>query len=130
MKVFSTIVLVLLAAPSFAFAEPAYVCRTKSRVVVIESTGPESFRYSAWNNKQTMSDKPELVLNGGTLDIQGTGPCRTSYWTFKNGLYAYTVSDSVACGPDQAPKDAVGDLSVSKNDNVLSTSWCLKTSSK
>lgn len=125
MRVLSSIVLALLAAPSWALAEPAYLCRTRTRVVVIESTSAESFRYSTWSNKQAMSDKPELVLNGGTLDIQGTGPCRTRYWTFKNGAYAYTVSDSVACGPAETPTDAVGDLSVSKSDKVLSTSWCL-----
>lgn len=130
MRVFSVIASVLLASPAWLQAEPAYVCRTKNRVVVIEPTGSDKYRYSTWNNKQAMSDKPELVLNGGSSEIQGTGPCASRYWIFKSGAYTYSVSDSVACGPGGTPDNAVGDLTVAKNNEVLSISWCLKGSPK
>lgn len=126
MKALQAILIGLLVLPSLTFAEPAYVCRTKNRVVVVEATGGSTFKYTTWGNKQSMKDKPELVLDQGTFDVQGTGPCRTGYWIFKNGKYTYAETDSVACYESFPPDNAVGELSVSLNDQELSSSWCLK----
>lgn len=58
------------------------------------------------------------------MDVQGTGACRTRYWTFKNGKYEYVIGDSASCGEQMPPSGAIGDLTVTLSGKEISKSWC------
>jgi hypothetical protein len=53
------------------------------------------FRYVCWANGHNMSAKPDLVLNNGKVQAQGTMGGWT--WTFKNGDWTYVVDDVEMC---------------------------------
>ena len=112
-----TIVTIGSTAVFFAMTSAAqaaeFTCNAKSHTVIIDASTSDRFEYRSWGNRKSPSDAPDLVLLNGTMQIEGTGACRSRTWTFRSGGYEYAVSDSVACSEKMPPKDAVGRLTVS-----------------
>ena len=122
-RVLGSVALVLAASSNWASAAVVFVCVTPThRIEVSTPGGTDVYEYRAWKlNKK--GDDPALSLRG-SMDVQGTGECRTRYWTFRNGKYEYVISDSVNCGERMPPAEAIGQLTVSLSGNQISDSWC------
>jgi hypothetical protein len=73
------------------------------------------FRYVCWNDGKTMRDEPDLIINNGKREFQGTMGGVT--WTFKNKEWTYVVDDS-EMGESE---EYIGYfLSISKGDQLKS----------
>ncbi len=55
----------------------------------------EGLRYVSWSKNHKISDKPDLILNHGVEEAQGTMGGWT--WTFVNGKWTYIVDDVEMC---------------------------------
>ena len=75
------------------------VCETSQFIIRIDEMENDEIRYISWNKPKTISDKPALILFGGTTEIQGTMGGVT--YTFKNGDYTYEI-DRVQMAESQA----------------------------
>jgi hypothetical protein len=51
------------------------------------------FRYVSWKEGQKQSEKPELVLNKGSVEYSGSGG--NHVYTFQSGKYTYRVFRTV-----------------------------------
>jgi hypothetical protein len=92
------------------FLCPVLQFRTEKFLIRIDDMGGDVYRYAAWSLPKTWSDEPDIVIQGGSLELQGS--IGFSVYTFKNGGYRYVVS------PD-SPVDDFGDLEVFKGDERL-----------
>lgn len=61
--------------------------RTKNHIVRIDRMDDGSYRYAAWSSKQSMSDKPSIILPDGSSTRFGEG------YQFTNGDYLYVVNE-------------------------------------
>lgn len=119
----ATAFLVLAATPQRAGAAPAFVCVTPTHRIEVEAAGSnDTYDYRSWRLNKP-GDGPALTLRG-SMEVQGTGACRTRYWTFKNGKYEYVIADSANCGEQAPPAGATGQLIVSLSGKEISQSWC------
>jgi hypothetical protein len=74
--------------PSIAkFNEPEYVLETSKFKIRIDNLGNENYRYASWSAKQSMSEKPDLVIINGKWFQDGTGG--NEHFEFKKGNYIY-----------------------------------------
>lgn len=58
-------------------------------LIRVDEMSDKTLRYTSWSSPKTISDKPDLILLGGDLKIEGTLGYRT--YTFTNGKYAYQI---------------------------------------
>jgi hypothetical protein len=61
--------------------------QTKKFKVLIDQLEDGSYRYASWPKSKTISDEPDLILKGGTVDYQGSGG--NHMYVFANGDYTY-----------------------------------------
>jgi hypothetical protein len=118
-----------IGAPALTNDETvAFVCNTTRHAIVISKlTKPMTFRYRAWKLPKATSDKPDVdIVQSGTGDYEGTGPCGHREYEFRSGNVVYSVADAVNCVEGDPPDRAIGQLSVSVNGEVTSQYWCLK----
>ncbi|TDO83902.1 hypothetical protein EV143_101345 [Flavobacterium chryseum] len=74
--------------PSIAkFKEPQYVLETSKFKIRIDDLGNDNYRYASWSLKQSMSEKPDLVITNGKWFQDGTGG--NEHFEFKKGNYIY-----------------------------------------
>ena len=75
------------------YEEPVLIARDNGRVIRID-LNKSGYRYAAWPAGSKQSQKPELIIEGGRLDVQGT--MRFETFEFKSGsyLYAFEVDDA------------------------------------
>lgn len=95
---------------------------SKHRIIV--DIGASGFpRYRAWNKPRGLTEKPDLKIDKGRKDSEGSGPCSYSFWTFMSGGTKYVVQE-LGCYPDsnQPPSGAKGRLDVSGKSEA--TWWC------
>lgn len=71
------------------FEEPELLIKTKDYLIRIDQLNATTYRYASWQKTDDQSKQPDLVLNKGTLSIEGTA--RNQTFEFKNGAYMYTV---------------------------------------
>lgn len=57
-----------------------------------------NIRYVSWSKGRPNSEKPDLILNNGLEEAQGTQGGRT--YTFKNGDWTYVIDDVEMCETD------------------------------
>jgi len=67
------------------------IASCKKYLIRIDYVG-DSLRYASWNKGKTQSDKPDLIIMGGTWEQQGTMGGWT--WTFVNKEWEYVVDQS------------------------------------
>ncbi len=71
------------------FEKPVYRIVTRNYNIRIDEKPGNKFRYISWKVKHKKSE-PDLVLENGVLEFQGSGGNHTI--TFKNKEYAYVIS--------------------------------------
>jgi hypothetical protein len=71
------------------FEKPVYLIFTKNYKIRIDKKVEGSYRYAAWKIKNKKTE-PELVMENGVLEFQGSGGNHTI--TFKNDDYTYIIS--------------------------------------
>tara|TARA_Y100001933_G_scaffold229764_1_gene246290 strand:- start:193 stop:1833 length:1641 start_codon:yes stop_codon:yes gene_type:complete len=86
--------------------------QTKKFKVLIDQLQDGSYRYASWPKSKTISDEPDLILKGGTVDFQGSSG--NHLYTFKNSNYIYTCFINVL---GKKSKDAF--LKVTQNEKVI-----------
>jgi hypothetical protein len=99
-----------------------FVCETSKHRVIVDSVPDAGLRYRAWNNPNSLTGKPDFEIAKGTVQSEGTGPCRHSIWTFATGPTGYSVQE-LGCYTD-APAGAKGRLEVSTSGTTQASWWC------
>lgn len=70
--------------------------RSPKLLIRVDRIG-DSYRYACWSNGKTLSDQPDIIINNGKVEQQGTmGGWK---WIFKNAGWTYTIDD-VELGDD------------------------------
>jgi len=88
--------------PSIAkFKAPVYVLETSKFRIRIDDLGKDNYRYASWSVKNTMSDKPDLVITNGKWISDGSGG--NSHFDFKKGAYLYECYIIVLGTSDSPP---------------------------
>ncbi|MFH6997868.1 hypothetical protein ACHRVZ_08035 [Flavobacterium sp. FlaQc-57] len=74
--------------PSIAFFQtPICILETSKFKIRIDNLGNNNYRYASWSVTKEMSEKPDLVINGGKLVVEGTGG--NHQYEFKKDNYTY-----------------------------------------
>lgn len=74
--------------PSIAFFQtPICVLETSKFKIRIDDLGYNNYRYASWSSDKQMNEKPDLVINGGNLIVEGTGG--NHQYEFKKDNYTY-----------------------------------------
>ncbi|MCF8330723.1 MAG: hypothetical protein K9I37_10330 [Crocinitomicaceae bacterium] len=71
------------------FKRPIFSSITASYMIRIDETTEGVFRYVSWKAGQKQSEKPELVLNKGSVEYSGSGG--NCVYIFRSGKYIYRV---------------------------------------
>lgn len=82
------------------FKEPVYILETIKYRIRIDDLGDGNYRYSSWHISHKMSDKPDLVIQNGVYEPQGSGG--NHIYRFRNGDYVYECMIQVM-GEDGMP---------------------------
>ncbi|WP_374174445.1 hypothetical protein [Flavobacterium tructae] len=60
--------------PSIAFfQDPVCILETSKFKIRIDHLGFNNYRYASWSIQKEMTEKPDLVINGGVLVVEGIG---------------------------------------------------------
>jgi hypothetical protein len=113
------------AAHVAAPAAPLFQCNTQKHQIVIDGDpAAERLRYRVWNRPRSRLATPDLDIASGDEVVEGTGVCRYRYYRFQSGHAEYRVADGLGCTETMPPKDAVGQLTVLIDGEVMSNQWC------
>ncbi|HSZ32819.1 MAG TPA: hypothetical protein VK772_05890 [Puia sp.] len=82
------------------FEKPMFVLETSKHQIRIDDMGNDQYRYVSWPLKSKMNKKPELVIENGQIEFEGTGG--NSTYTFKNAGYIYQCS-IIVMGEESSP---------------------------
>lgn len=97
------------------FKNPTYKIKTKNYLIRIDKLSEYKYRYASWKINEKESSKPDLILNNGILEFQGSGG--NSVITFSKGNYTYKVYRNII-GEDNSPDIT---LEVEKNEQIILT---------
>ncbi|OXA72338.1 hypothetical protein B0A67_07290 [Flavobacterium aquidurense] len=74
--------------PSIAFFQtPICILETSKFKIRIDNLGKNNYRFASWSIEKEMTEKPDLVLNGGELVVEGIGG--NHQYEFKKDNYTY-----------------------------------------
>jgi hypothetical protein len=77
------------------WASNNFVGKSKNLLIRIDRMSDDTYRYAAWSKGKTISQKPDLVILDGEMEIQGS--VGASFWTFKNKNWTYILLEDYAC---------------------------------
>jgi len=95
------------------FKEPVLLLETDRYRIRIDDLGKWNYRYASWPIKNSMREKPEIVLKKGKLQFVGSGG--DHYFEFRHGDFSYECSIDFT-GPDDIPPAT---LTVKKGGKVI-----------
>ena len=95
------------------FKSPIYKIKTKIYLIRIDELSDYNYRYAAWKVNEKETSKPDLVINNGQIEYEGSGGNHVI--TFVNGIYTYKVYRNVI-GTDTSPDIT---LEVEENGKVI-----------
>ena len=95
------------------FERPKFKIQTKHFYIRVDELKDYNYRYASWKIGSSESIKPNLVLENGVLEHEGT--YGNHFITFKNGEYKYIVYRSLI-GEENTPEISV---EVFKNDKLI-----------
>lgn len=95
------------------FNTPECVLETSKFRVRIDDLGNDNYRYASWSIKQSMSEKPDLVITKGKWFQEGTGG--NHRFEFKKGQYTYECYIAPLCEKGTAPAS----LTIYQNKKVI-----------
>lgn len=87
------------------FKSPLYILETSKFKIRIDDLGNENYRYASWSLKQSMSEKPDLIITNGKWIADGSGG--NSHFDFKKGNFLYQCYITVLGTKDSAPANLV-----------------------
>lgn len=95
------------------FESPTYKIKTKNYLIRIDELKNNKYRYASWKISKKESSKPDLILNNGELEFQGSGG--NHLITFTNGNYIYKVYRNIL-GEENTPDIT---LEVEENEKTI-----------
>lgn len=101
-----------------------FVCNTEAHRVAVDTDASDRIRYRAWNVPRPVTDKPDVEISSGTLDIEGTGPCAHPVWSFTKGDTEVAVMTHGCSADSSAPPEGTrGSLEISVSGQTKHW-WC------
>lgn len=103
-----------------------FICHTPKYRILVDSAGEDKARYRAWIKPHSVLIKPDMEIDTGISDVEGSGMCGRNVWTFKNGKTQYEVAE-LGCTDGSEPKGSIGSVAISATDNPdhpIETLWC------
>jgi hypothetical protein len=82
------------------FERPTYKIKTKKHLIRIDEVSDNKYRYASWKLSENESSKPDVILDQGELQIEGSGG--NHMITFINGNYTYKVFRNII-GEENSP---------------------------
>jgi len=82
------------------FMNPVTVIETNKFRVRIDEIEANKYRYASWPLDNGINEKPDLIIENGNRQADGTGG--NHRYIFENGKYSYTIWINVI-GPDEVP---------------------------
>ncbi|AZB30719.1 hypothetical protein [Chryseobacterium balustinum] len=95
------------------FESPTYKIKTKNYLIRIDELENKKYRYASWKISKKESSKPDLILNNGELDFQGSGGNHVIIFT--NGNYIYKVYRNII-GEESTPDIT---LEIEENGKII-----------
>lgn len=92
------------------YSKPWFEVYTDKYRIRVDYLKNGKYRYASWNIDSSISDKPDIIMNNGTIEYNGNGGTYSLYFT--NGEYKYVISDNQAFNIKSY-------LKVFKNDKLL-----------
>ena len=71
------------------YETPEIMFKSGRYIIRIDRMPDESYRYASWKDGKSISSRPDIIITGGTLDVQGT--IHNECYSFRNGDYEYQV---------------------------------------
>lgn len=75
------------------FKQPIFVFQTSQYLVRIDELANAKYRYASWKHGKAQSSQPDLVLNQGIIQMDGSGG--NHRYIFKTGNYKYIVTRTI-----------------------------------
>ena len=97
------------------FKNPTYKIKTKNYLIRIDKLSDYKYRYASWKTNKIESSKPDIILNNGELEFDGSGGNHVI--AFSNGIYTYKVYRNIM-GEDNSPDIT---FEVEKNGKIILT---------
>ncbi|WP_293947307.1 MULTISPECIES: hypothetical protein [unclassified Sphingobacterium] len=82
------------------FKNPVYRLKTETYLIRIDELTNGNYRYASWKIGKKENAPPDLILNTGKVDFEGSGGNHVI--TFKNGIYTYKIYRNII-GEKNAP---------------------------
>lgn len=95
------------------YQTPVMVLETKKYIVRIDLLEDDNYRYAVWPVFALMNEKPDLIIENGSLEYMGSGG--NHQYRFTNGEYVYTFHIN-KMGEEGAPP---ANLIVEKNGKEI-----------
>lgn len=100
--------------PSIAFFQsPICILETSKFKIRIDNLGNNNYRYASWSIKKEMTEKPDLVINGGKLVVEGSGG--NHQYEFRKDKYLYECAIIVLAEKNSPPAKLV----IYQSDKVI-----------
>ncbi|MBN8574190.1 MAG: hypothetical protein J0M05_09780 [Candidatus Kapabacteria bacterium] len=97
------------------FQSPIYKIKTNKYLIRIDELTDYKYRYASWKIDEKETSKPDIVLNNGQWEHQGSGGNHVI--TFVNGIYIYKVYRNII-SEDNSPDIT---LEIEKNGEIILT---------
>jgi hypothetical protein len=95
------------------FMEPVLEWKTIDYRIRIDRISDDTYRYAVWPVHKEHSEKPDLVLNNGSVTFEGSGG--NHHYDFKSGTNLYRCYVNLIGASDMQP----GELEVQKHNKVV-----------
>lgn len=101
-----------------------FICDTQTHHIVIDEKNNEgAIRYRAWGKNHKLQENPDMVIDKGTDEIEGSGICAYDNWKFVNGNTEYDVM-GMGCTDGSEPSGSKGQLQIFEKGKLIQTQWC------
>lgn len=97
------------------FENPTYKIKTKNYLIRIDELTNHKYRYACWKDSEKESSKPDLILEEGELEFQGSGGNHVI--TFLNNNYTYRIYRNII-GAEDSPDIT---LEIEKDGQIILT---------
>jgi hypothetical protein len=86
--------------------------QTADYQIRIDRIGEDTYRYASWRRGSSMSGKPNLVVENGRREFQGSGGNHA--YVFNKGEYAYSCGIQIL-----GYEDIPGELTITRNGQEI-----------
>jgi len=97
------------------FESPIYKIKTKNNLIRIDELTNHKYRYASWKISEQEFSKPEIIIDNGELEFQGSGG--NTFFIFLSGDYTYKIWRNII-GEDDSTDIT---LEVEKKGEILLT---------